>query len=353
MKKLIYKIILLVVVSIIVGEVKAGKRDEVESKKAIDKSYKVSSQHILDITNKFGRVHINTWDKKEFDIKIEIIARGRNEERARQVLDQIEVRIVEAPNLIKFETELKGNIDNKKSESFEINYLVNMPPSNALNLKNSFGETYLADFSGDLDLDVSYGGIKAGSLTGDSKIKISFSEGEIDEVENGRLTIKYSDVDIEKMGDVKLEQGYSDVSVETAGNLNIDTKYGDLNIGRLESVIGNVDYSDFTVEQLLVSMELETSYSGGFRVGEVARGFKKINLEGKFGAFRLGFADGVSCTFETKLKFCDLSYSGLDVDLSYKMKEDFRNEYRGKIGQGAGGTISIVSSYGDVKLHKN
>lgn len=353
MKRLSYKIISLIVITLLIGEAEAKKRDEVERKRAINKSYNVSPQHILDITNKFGRVHVNTWAKKEFDVKIEIIARGRNEERAQQVLDQIEVKIVEAANLIRFETELKGNIDNKKSETFEINYLVNMPPSNALNLKNSFGETYLADFSGDLDLDVSYGDIKLGSLTGDSNVEISFSDGEIDEVRKGRLTIKYSDVDVKRTGDVKMQQGYSDVSIETAGNLQIDTKYSDLKIGQLDVVAGNLDYSDFSLGQLMVSMEMETSYSGGFRVEQVAKNFKKINLEGKFGSFRLGFEEGVNCNFETKLKFCDMNYSGLDVDLSYKMKEDFRNEYRGKIGKGSGGVISIVSSYGDVKLFKN
>ena len=352
MRKLAYKLLLLATVFILCNQSIAKGRDDVERSKRIEKSYTVGTQHLLDITNKFGRVHVNTWNKSQVEVKIEVIARGRNEERAQIILDQIDVSIIDSGNLLKFVTELKGNMNNKNSETFEINYLVNMPSMNALNLKNSFGETYLADFAGNLDLDVSYGELKADRLTGTSNVKISFGDGEIDLMKSGDLTINYSDVEIEELGNVKLEQGYSDVSIERANSLNLNSKYGDLSIGELVSVVGYVGFSEFSLDKLYSSMELETAYSGGFKVSEVSKDFKKILLKGKFGTFKIGIEKGSNATFEADLKFCDLNYSGIELDFSYKVKEDFKSEYKGKIGNGSGGKISVTSSYGDVKFYE-
>lgn len=353
MKKSAYKLLLLATVFMLCNQSIARKKSDVERSKKIEKTYKVGSQHILDISNKFGRVHINTWNKSQVDVNIEVIARGRNDERTQDILDQIDVAINDTGNLLKFVTELNGNMNNKNSETFEINYLVNMPMAIALKLKNSFGETYLADFSGELDLDVSYGELKADRLTGKSNVRISFGDGEIDLMKSGNLTIKYSDVEIEELDNVKFEQGYSDVSIERANSLDLNCKYGDVSIGELVNVIGNVDFSEFTVDKLYNSMELETSYSGGFKVTEVSKDFKKIQLKGKFGSFKIGLEKGSNATFETSLKFCDLNYSGIDLDFNYKVKEDFKSEYKGKIGNGSGGKISVTSSYGDVKFYEN
>ncbi|MEQ6119150.1 hypothetical protein [Reichenbachiella sp. MALMAid0571] len=352
MRKSTYKLLLLVTIFILSNQSIAKERDDVERRKKIEKSYTVGTQHILDITNKFGRVHVNTWNKSQIDVKIEVIARGKNEERAQNILDQIDISISDSGNLIKFITELKGNMNNKNSETFEINYLVNMPMSNSLKLKNSFGETYLADFSGNLDLDVSYGELKADKLTGQSEVKISFGDGEIDLMKSGELTIKYSDVEVEELGNVKFEQGYSDVSIERANSLDLICKYGDVSIGELVNVVGSVDFSEFTVDKLYNSMELETSYSGGFKVTEVSKDFKKIHLKGKFGSFKIGFEKGTNATVDASLKFCELNYSGIDLDFSYKVKEDFKSEYKGKMGNGTGGEISVTSSYGDVKFYQ-
>ena len=352
MRTLAYNIILLTILTIGSVELRAAKRTEVEKRKSIEKTYQVTKNHLLDITNKFGRVHINTWDKSQIDVNIEMIARGRNDARAEDLLNKIEIRISDSGSLLKFETDLKGSFNNKKSETFEINYTVNMPKVNPLNLKNSFGSAYLGDLEGRLDLNISYGDVTAEKLTGDSKIKISFGEGELDMVKEGDVTIKYSDVDIEEIGDIDLEQGYSDVTVEKAGDIEVTCKYGQLEIEELTGASGYIGFSDFEIGDLHKSLDLETAYSGGFKVDKVKKGFERIVLQGKFGAFRLGLEEGLNGTFDADLKFADLNHSDADIELTYKIKGDTKSTYKGKIGNGTGGNISVTSSYGDVKFFR-
>lgn len=351
MKRLAFNVLIILVLSVFSSQLLAKKRGDIEKKRKIEKTYQVSGQQTLDITNKFGKVHINTWDKKQIEVLIEIIARGNSDERAMKILNRIDVDINESSSRIIFETILKGNMNNNNDESFEINYEISMPKSNALKLKNSFGDTYLADCSGELDMEVSYGGLQAGRLTGKSNVEVSFGDGNIDRMDKGDLLVKYSDVDVDELGNVNLELGYSDVSIEKGNRLEVECKYSDFKLGEVSALTGEVGFSGFRIGKLRKSIDMETAYSGDFRIDEVANNFESINLEGKFGAFRIGLSDGTNSSFEAKLKFCELNYSDINLDLNYKVKEDFKSEYRGKIGNGSGGKIYIESEYGDVKLH--
>ncbi len=351
MKILQYKVLLAVILLLLSSSIIAGTKQGIEKRRRIEKSYQVDSNVLLDISNTFGKVHINTWDKAVIELEIEIIVRKRTERKAQDFIDRISIDIEESAMSKRFVTNIRNGSNNNGSDFFEINYTVNMPKNNPLRLKNSFGNTYVGDLDNDVNLKISYGDLKAGSFTGKSKIKISFGEGELRLVKSGEIEIKYSDVEIDEVGVVKLVQGFSDVEIEKAETIDLTSKYGDMEIGTIVGLKGYISFSGFEIDRLIKELDVETSYVGGFRIGEVSNGFSKVIIEGKFGSYKLGFEDNINATINAKLKFCDLNYSGMNIDFNYRVKEDFRSEYRGKIGNGQGGEIRIVSSYGDVRLY--
>ncbi|MEO9964929.1 MAG: hypothetical protein ABJF11_04020 [Reichenbachiella sp.] len=351
MKKLAYNLMVMMVLTGLFANqaVAVGNELDYEKTRKISKSYEVQSNVKLDIENSFGRVHINTWDQKKITVDIEIIARMHNENRAQDLLDRINIDISESSSVIAFETRL-GNLKNRDREEFEVNYKVNMPKTNPLKLKNSFGGNYLGDLAGENEIDISYGDFKLESLTGKSDIRISFSDGSIKLIKTGEIEIKYSDVEIGEIGMARVEQGFSDVEIDKAGTLNLTSKYGDMEIGVVQGIKGYVGYSEFSIGRLEVEMDMETSYSGNFTIDEVARGFTEILLDGKFGDFRISFEEGCNFTFDTELSFSDFSYSGLPLEFDYKIKEDFKARYKGNMGTGKGGYVRIDTSYGDIRF---
>lgn len=351
MKKLVYSLFLsLVIIGLIDGKaIGKNKGLDYEKSRKISKSYDVSSNVKLDIENSFGRVHINTWDKNQITVDIEIIARMNNEKRAEDLLDQIKIDIQESSSAISFETQL-GRLRNRDREEFEVNYEVNMPKMNPLDLKNSFGGNFIDDLLGESHIDISYGDFKISDLIGTTELNISFSDGSIGIVKKGEIEIKYSDVEIRELGIVKFEQGFSDVEIEKIETVDFTSKYGDVEIGTVKGIKGYVGYSEFSIDRLEVELDMEASYSGDFTINEVAKGFNKLLIDGKFGDFRISFEEGSNFTFDTKLSFSDFSYSGLDLDFEYKIKEDFSSRYKGKMGTGKGGYISIDTSYGDIRF---
>ena len=95
-----YSFILILFLSVNTG----WSKDQDEKRRVVEKSYSVNTSTLLSIKNKFGKIEINSWDKNEFSIKIEIISRGRSEERAQRILDEIEIEIDESSTEISLET---------------------------------------------------------------------------------------------------------------------------------------------------------------------------------------------------------------------------------------------------------
>ncbi|MCV9386923.1 hypothetical protein [Reichenbachiella ulvae] len=347
MKKLAYSII---VMFLFVGLTDLIAKNNVEKRKTIQKSYTVKEFVKLSIDNSFGRVHINTTNSNKIDVKIEIIAKRKTEERALELLKLINVNIEETGSMISFETDINGSLNNKNTESFEINYTVSMPMKNPLYVKNSFGDTYLSDLDGDAELKIAYGDVKTETLNGTSKIKLSFGDGHFKYVKTGEVEVKYSDATFDKMGIVKFEQGFSDVEIGIAQTLDMTSKYGDLEIGKIDGIRGYIGYSDLSIGYLTVEADLEASYAGGFEIDQIAKGFKSVKMEGKFSSFELEFESGTNGTFEARVKYGDFDYSDDQIELNYRNKSDNKAEYRGTIGNGQGGHVEIITSYGNIEL---
>ncbi len=330
----------------------AGGQDE--QKKYVEKNYKVSATTKLQIENKFGDIEINSWTKNEFDVKIEIIGKGRNDERAQRILDAIEIDIREGSTEIIFETEV-GNLKNKNGEGFEINYTIYMPDTNPLQIRNSFGDVTMGDRQNDLDIHVSYGSMKVGNVDGDAKIKVSFGSGSIGQINDGDATIKYSNFEIEKANVLDFTQGFSEIEIGEVEDLEIESKYGNVEIEKARKVDADAHFSGFEIEELTGSLELDCSYLGDFKLEKLAKTFTLVDIDGKFGSYEIGLETGVNSDINAEFSFADLRYSSdVEVDFNYRVKESNKSTYRGKIGKGdSSKMIRIDSSYGNLRLKQD
>jgi len=322
-----------------------------EKKKFIEKSYKVSPSTRLDIENKFGKVEINSSSKSEFAIQIEIIAKGKNEERAQRILDEIEIEINESSSKISFETEVDGN-KSKNNEGFEVNYTISMPDANPLSIRNSFGDVTMGNRENDLDLHVSYGSMKVGNVAGKVDVRLSFGSGSIGDTRQGNFTVKYSKLDIESGTKMDLEQGFSDIELGEVDDLELESKYGKVEIEKARKIDADVHFSGFEIEELTGSLELDCSYLGDFSIERLARTFTLVDIDGKFGSYEIGIEPGLAANIEAEFSFADLRVSSdVDATFHYRVKESNQSTYRGKIGKGdPNKLIKIDSGYGNLRL---
>ncbi len=155
------------------------KKYEFVKKKAVNKSYNVSSADKLNIQNSFGSVEVTTWDKNEIKVDVNIEVSANTDALAQKILDRISVNDAQKGKEISFKTKMKDiNTSKGEKSTMTINYTISMPASNPLKIKNEFGTTTLPDFKGEVDLTSKFGKLNTGNLSNVKNISrgIRYSE---------------------------------------------------------------------------------------------------------------------------------------------------------------------------------
>jgi hypothetical protein len=328
-----------------------------ELSKKISRSFNVSASDKLAIDNRYGKVHINTWDKNEITVNIEILARASSDSRAQELLDMITVDEEKSGGLISFKTRIgkPGNNNWGKKSGYTINYTVSMPKKNPLQVKNMYGDMYLADYSGNGDISLSYGSMKLGKLSGESTVKLAYGSGSnsIAQLRQGSLQLSYSKLSLEETDKLDLNNSYSDINIGRAGDLTVSSKYGSVEIGSVNAVAGSSGYSGFRIGSLSDKLDLNLRYCSGFKIGNISPKFNSINLDGNYSSFDLNFAKNAAFNFDVDLQYADLN---VDKDLVvYKVveKRNTSAKYEGKYGKSnSQGMVKIASRYGSVKFEQ-
>jgi hypothetical protein len=293
-----------------------------EKRKTFDKTYKVNKSDVLNIDNKFGNVHVNTWNRNEIQVKVDIISRANSEQAAQEMLNKINVGDSRSGNTISVKTEM-GSVNSKGGhQSFEINYTINMPEDNQLVVKNSFGNVYLPDMKGKVDLHVRYGAFKAGNLSNASNsIKASFCNS-------------------------------SSNTISSLNKGNVDLAYSTLNLGNTNGVNGSSKFSDFKIGNLSEGLDMDLKY-GTFRVDNVRKNFKTISVNGGFTPIQLHFENDSAFDFNVNVQFADFKVDRNLVKFTTLEKGHTSAAYKGRFGSSASkGSINITSKYNDVKFTK-
>ena len=100
----------------------AAKQESIK-KKEINKSFNVGKNDILQVDNRYGNITVTHWSKSEVSIRVVIEAKARNEEKAQDIIDRVNIRMEKMGNTVSAVTSLRSqNGNNGGNQSFTINY---------------------------------------------------------------------------------------------------------------------------------------------------------------------------------------------------------------------------------------
>ena len=258
-------------------EKKERQRYEFFKERNISKTY-TASGNALNIDNQFGNVKIVTWDKNEIKVDIHIEASSTNKELADKTFARLDVEDRQEGKNIYFKTTHKKNNEGDKvgcnncSNTMSIDYTVQMPASNVLNIENSFGGIEIPDYTGPVSLTNKYGQLKAGKLSKPEKIEVEFGNVDLKSIGNIDLTFKYTSVNIESLtGNCKLTLqfcGYSKINLDNGlTSLSVKDSYSSLHL--------------VPAANLAATYTISTSY--GSLIDKTAIGIKRTDTPEKYG----------------------------------------------------------------------
>lgn len=278
-----------------ISAIAGGGKDDTKLTKNITKSYAMTSRAEVDITNKYGKVVVSAWDKDSVKIVVDIIAYGKNDEAVDKLMNKVNVDFMKSGDYLSVETEM-----NRKGGSFgtvlsniegysksllnknkvTIDYTVYLPSTASLILENKFGDVFIGNFDGNIDLDLSHGDLKARGLKGDSKIFLSFGKGRINQLKEGFLKLKGSEIEIDEGTKINVESSSSELAFGNIKSLYINSRNDKIRTGSLNVLKGTGDFTDIFVENVESDLDLNLEY-GEFFAERIGEDFNTISLNSK------------------------------------------------------------------------
>jgi hypothetical protein len=343
------KIMFLVLFVLFAGIDKLSARDEYS--RVIRKEYPVNPDAQLVISNQYGKVHCNNWDKPVIAFEIVLRTEASSEQAAQKILDHITIAMSGSPTLVDVRTTIDKSGFSGHS-NVNVDFTVNMPASVNLDLTNKFGDIYINELNGKGKISLSYGNMEINKLdNSDNLLDIKFSKADIKSIKGAVALLKYSELEIEYAGSLRLDSKFSNVTANKIISLNASLEGGDMNLENSGAVESKSKFSDIEITRIEKNLTLDIQY-GNCDVREMPADFSSITINNKYADVSVGLPEGVSYILEADLKFCDLDFPEDEANFSQKITGNTSKSYKAVVGKEAkpSGKVTVKSEFGNVSL---
>ena len=303
----------------------AGIAQMAEKIKNYSKSYPLNGNDKIKLSNQYGRIIVNTWDKREVKVDVEIKAEAPSDADAQKLMDGVHINNSKSGDLVAFRTDIEHSFNwgGNHGRKIEINYIVYMPARTDLNVEDSYGAITLPNLDGHVKISSSYGSVTAQNLSNAAN-----------EIEGS-----YGSMKIARINGTKLDYSYGSVMIEECNNLKADLSYGSFTLGKLKGV-----------------GEFGLSYVGGFKINDLAGSLKKLTIDASYSGVSAGIVNA-NFDFDITTSYGGFNYNNDKVTVTSKTPPDgskhvgSTRNYKGHAGHGNSETqVNINTSYGGVNF---
>ncbi|WP_338730796.1 hypothetical protein [Mangrovimonas cancribranchiae] len=337
----------------------ATVNDKHEKEKTIKRSFNVNANAELHIDNSYGNLNIITWNENKITIEVTIKTSGNNEEKVQKKLENITVDFESSNNRVSAKTifnKLKSswwNWGGNSNINMQVNYLVKMPITNAVNLSNDYGNINLDKLEGRAVINCDYGKITTKELLADNNsFNFDYTKGcYFDYIKSGSINADYSDFTISKVENITINADYTNTEIELAENVHYNCDYGTVKIDQVNNIEGNGDYLTVVVGDVYKNASIKADF-GSIKIDNMTKNAGNITIESDYTGIKIGYEAGYNFNFDFDLSYASLS-SDNALQFSLKDKDGSDKKYKGYYGSpNSGNSITIASDYGSVTLKR-
>jgi len=367
MKTIYYNILsILILFPIVIRGNSLNKLDgRYTEEKSLSKEVSVNADALLKIDNDYGNLDITSWDGDTVKMEITIKVNGNDQERVIDKLKSIDVHFETSPVMVSAKTILdKGSQSwlQKLTDAWggsnlkmEINYVVKVPVTNSINLRNDYGSITLNKIEGNAKINCDYGQIIIGELLGaENFINIDYTNNStIKYMKAGKINADYSNFKLKRADKLQLVADYTQSKIEYANELSFSCDYGSLSTGAIGILKGNGDYVDIDVDSISNIVAIDSDY-GSINIATLKPTTKEVAIKTDYSGVHIGYAADFNFNFRIKTSYGSIKMDENDVMIMKRSQENtskFYQGYRGK--KNTGNAINISTSYGGVKFNKN
>jgi hypothetical protein len=255
------------------------------------KSFAVPENAKVEVVSKYGEIIVRTWRKDSVKFEVLVRAEGRNSEAVSKSMGRIDVKFRKVGSVISAVTEVSsggGFFGNVLSEvegvvgnsKLKVDYEIWLPEDVSLSVENKYGDVYLADLKGKVDLNVSNGDIKASNLSNTMNLKHSYGKSSFGKINSAILTLRGAELRIDEATSLNFESGSSQIRVDKVERAQFNSRNDKIYLLDVNEVMCEGSFTDLTADLIRGSARLDFSY-GDIYLSRIIKDFNSIDITGK------------------------------------------------------------------------
>lgn len=356
-----YRRLFLIATGLFIGLTGLAQGQQMDERK-VSKTYLANSGSYVELSNKYGDIEIEHWDKDSVQIDVRIRTYSDKYDWRKNMMESIEVDFTHSSGFIVVETNWgdEAGIWRKKvynvskeiaSNRIEVKYTVHLPKSMPLEIDNRFGNVFIGDHDAELEVKVHHGDFRARRLKNLRKLDVRYGKVKVKEIEKGQIELgSGSSLDLDEAGELMITSSSSEIEIEEVESLNITSRHDDIFIENPSRVNGSLSLSDLKISRLEEELTVDCKF-GSVRIQEVAERALKVEIEGNKTDIVIGLSQSFAGRFDIDVDGDeDLSYPEDMYVVSSGKDDDKRLRMKGAMGKEEGTRVSISSSNGFVKI---
>lgn len=257
--------------------------------KTVERSFPMADDTEIEISNKYGDITIENWEKDSVKVVIDYKVTSTKETKLNKTFDAINFDFKANEYYIVIATEFDGSgsfwsdVSEIASNLFaagnntSIDYKVFAPTDKRINIKLKYGNVYMTNHTGSLKLSLSNGDFKAHNLSGKTELDIVFGDASINSLSNGEIKISYGTLNLESADKLSIIGQSTEFEIGTVDELLIDSKRDKFNIEEVNTLSGLAYFSRINIDKVIEHFELSTKY-GSLKLKSIKAGVDEVKL---------------------------------------------------------------------------
>jgi hypothetical protein len=281
-----------------------------EYTRQVVKSFRAARPVTVDIGNKYGKVQVITWDIDSVKFVIDLRIRSKDGSKLEKLKQTIDFEFTTGQSYLVARTKLgdtgtdvfKDIVDIAGSylsanNSVMINYTVMIPDYAQLKIDNKFGDVFIDDLNGNLNLVLSYGDLTCNRLNAKSEIRITSGNAEVNAIRDGIVFISYGNLHIRECERLTADTRSSNITIDRSASLKVNSRRDKLFLNDIGSLSGTGYFSQLNGGILREEVNFTGRY-GNITLDKIKESFTQVNITAEYADVSIGFEKPPLFNFE-------------------------------------------------------
>ncbi len=253
------------------------------------KSYAVPENGKVEVISKYGEIIVRTW--REDSVKFKVVVKAEGSRNVTKSLEKVNIKFRKVGSVISAVTEVesgKGFLNGVLTEvgdvmgnnKLQVDYEIWLPEDVTLSVENKYGDVYLADLKGKVDLNVSHGDIKANNFSESINLKHSYGKSSFGKINTAIITLRAAELKMDEAISLNFESGSSEIRIEKVGKAQFNSRNDKIFLSDVNEVMCEGSFTDLTADLIRGSARLDFSY-GDIYLSRIVKDFNSIDITGK------------------------------------------------------------------------